>query len=1424
MISPPQSDLSNLHVQTQTWSTGFPHFGFPKESRKGADGQTTTVDTAEGGSTPPTIPLVDLPDDIWLHLADVDATLEIHCTLSAINHRLRGLTKRVTRLCWPAGVPRVDRPHGSELRAANFPWLGAVLPPLTEIIGRCAGSLQFLSLRVPTEHFYVGGSPPPGGCGRCTLPSLPNLRTLFLMDDVSDLEPILRQCPHLVILGIPHFLPTLPADFTGVLEALCPQLRVIYCLLKGLRAFKVSESPASLVQISEIESAAVDETVKVTLGGGDPAGVWAGHGAAQPIFDPARVRRLALQCHPADLPGLVARLPNLEQLELVPSTAPGNMAALARTLVQGCPRLSELHLGPNVALANPEDLAEVGPVLVSLTGRLMAIAAAGSGSLVALPTPWLRRCDLQLRTDASMITFELPRVQELSLGVSPSLARLTLCCPWLRSISITVRTRAGGGGAFGQPLCVECQGPLPLSSVELHSTLGLSAHPPSAPPHLFFCPTRAPDMRIYESCCAPLVAAATGVVDVRLELPQVTINAAKDRTGLESLPASVHHLALGLKGAEDLLLPPTVSCLVLSQANCRSTRVIGPGLRTLELSGSASRSPRLLELNTPLLGELVMSDGIPAITFVSSAPVRRLVAHRSPNNREDAEALAGLLRGPAGPTLTELSFHSPPGVITPPPVIELPALRSLRITTSTALGFQGPTPPVHAVVLCPALERLACEGHLALQSDCPFLARLGLQLPSTPPLPLPKPVARMGEEGPGTRARGATVVLLACCGPPSDDAWENSPESSDTGAAIRTVILENATPSTLLAHLIAHRPDVLLLECPTTRDALILRTPNAPRLRPFLALDLLAIFTSAGFAPLAILHRWPRETSGSTQPDLFMRSLWRGLRDVWRLVGHFQKAPELNRYLSALSRGNPARPDVALEALTQARMTAEEARSLGYIGHRPAAPITDHSKPELIAPVIMRSARNLQMYFRGVRLCDLADAVRERSHEFRCECSPPRKSQFRLAWACRECNYGSAVMIHDEAVVLPDSATRLSCLPVLRSSATRTFDDDLSQLTEFGMPSDRCGVPAFCTRCLLKGRRMPNVLPIAVCDRCRTTELILCEDIDRPPALEPFDEGPPSGPQQQPVPLHCPPPADPASMPQPPLRVLVVTSDPKSDQWNLARWCSSQGMLEPVRGREEERWVDPLEEAREKVARAQSVVTQARDPSTVERARRYAESLAFGYQRDLEQRQARIATWGNIVVPTVSLRDASLVPLQEFRSPHTIPIPKCGCGATGALAASQPDVLVFMAGPRDRLFPGRPDFLSPQPPADLLHCIDQACPRLPRLVVLLGLGHAVDTGRFLQRNLRPDAPEGTGLERVVASTDQMTDAVGTRFLAALLAYLPHNPPEDLDEVLEIACRQAHQLQQQQQQPTSVRHLRVLIRVAPCGDGPADSVD
>ncbi|KAJ4455339.1 hypothetical protein PAPYR_9729 [Paratrimastix pyriformis] len=367
--------------------------------------------------------LMELPDDVWLHLADADASLAMHCTLSAINHRLRGL-------------------------------MG--LPPLRAIIGRCAGSLRFLSICVDERMLW--------------LPPMPNLRTLFLMANMGAPMPILHQCPNLVVLGMPHFSTKVPVAFTRELEA-----------------------------ITEVESADVDESVKVTIGGGDPTGAWAGHEEGrQSLFLPARVRRLALQCHPADVPALLGHLPNLTHLELIPSTSqtPDGMEAFMRSLAQACPRLAELHLGPNVALTTPEDLAEVGPVLVSLSGRLTITA----DPVVTMSLAKLRRCHLQLRTDLKAITLDLPQVQELSLSVPASLVGLSLRCPWLRSVSITIREPGSTAPAPQAPLCIDCQAHLPLSSIELRSPL-------------------APDMRIYESCCAPLVAAVTGSVDVRRSCP-----------------------------------------------------------------------------------------------------------------------------------------------------------------------------------------------------------------------------------------------------------------------------------------------------------------------------------------------------------------------------------------------------------------------------------------------------------------------------------------------------------------------------------------------------------------------------------------------------------------------------------------------------------------------------------------------------------------------------------------------------------------------------------------------------------------------------------------------------------------------------------------------------------------------------------------
>ncbi|KAJ4454923.1 hypothetical protein PAPYR_10272 [Paratrimastix pyriformis] len=1326
----------------------------------GSGEEITTVDTFSSGCPFPR--LMELPDDVWLHLADADTSLAMHCTLSAINRRLRDLMGLVTRLCWPEGVPRTDC-RGSELRAATIPpWPGAVQPPLRAIIGRCAGSLRFLSICADEETLRE-------------LPPMPNLRTLFLMADVVTPIVILLRCPNLAVLGLPHFSTKEPVDFASKLEAACPRLRHLYCQLTDMGCFGLAGCTPAGAQITEVESADVDESVKVTIGGGDPTGAWAGREEGrQSLFLPARVRRLALQCHPAGVPALLGHLPNLTHLELIPSTSqtPDGMAAFMRSLAQACPRLTELHLGPNVALTTPEDLAQVGPALVSLTARLVGTA----GSLIALPTPRLRQCDLQLRTDLSVITLELPQVQELSLSVPASLARLTLRCPWLRSVSITIRAPSSGASVppeCGQPppLCLDCQAHLPLSLIELRSPL-------------------APDMGIYESCCAPLVAASTGSVDVRLELPQVTLRG----TGLfEDLPPSVRRLWLGLKAAKDLRLAPTVTHLALAQANCPETRLSGPGLRTLELGGSATRSPRTLELDTPLLDELVVAEGFPAVTFASQAAIRRVAALR-PNGKDEVGALFAFLRGPAGQTLSELSFRSP-GILDPPPIIELAALRSLHIVTPPPEPAKS-TPSTHALLICPAMERLACGGHVWIQSECPFLSSLGQKAPlpyqvqpsgqlrGVPPLPggagpLPLPTE------PKIRTENdAMTVLLASSGDCVSLRRDESSIVPSTGPAIRTVILEDVTPPNCsVSHLVAYRPDVLLLECPSTSDTLILRSPQTPRLRPLLASDLVAIFVQAGFAPLAVLHRLPIVAPGCLPPDIFLRSLWAALRDCRRLVGHFQEAQTLDQYLRALGRSDRSRPGAALAALTQSGMKPEQAKWLGYAGHQPQP--TNDCTTDLV-----RATRTLQAHFPGIRLDALADAVRLRGSEFRCAW-PHYPPSFRLEWACQECSPLAGMMRQFEpALVLPDPESRLTCLPILQRAATLTLAD--VSLPRF---SGSCGLPCFCVRCLLRGRsEVPSALPVAYCAECRTTELVIRDDVDCP-ALPPFDEGPPQ-PQPDEAPSSLCPQTHPMSMP-PPLRVLVVTSGPKGAQ----RAGGENGMRKPAERRELR--VDPA--------------------------------------------------WGNLSTATVLLNEPSPVPLQGLPSSPTNPLRMgvpaivngvgsslrwlltscaamiaiaavtcCAFVCAAALAAGQPDVLVFMNNICAAGYE-RQDLLSALSPQDLLRCIERAYPiRLPRLVAVLGLPHAVDTGRFLQRNLRPDAPAGGGgLERVVASTDGATETEVSMFLSALLAYLPCNPLEDLDEVLEVACRQADNNNNAQPQR---RHLRVLIRVAPCGSAPADSVD
>ncbi|KAJ4455337.1 hypothetical protein PAPYR_9727 [Paratrimastix pyriformis] len=766
--------------------------------------------------------------------------------------------------------------------------------------------------------------------------------------------------------------------------------------------------------------------------------------------------------------------------------------------------------------------------------------------------------------------------------------------------------------------------------------------------------------------------------------PQVTII---DATGnapgtglLEALPPSVRRLWLGLKL---LRLAPTVTRLALTQANCpETTRLSGPGLRTLELGGSAMRS---LDLDTPLLAELVVAEGFPTIT--SRAPLHRLAALRGPNAMDEVKALFAFLRGPVGQTLNDLSFRSP-GILDPPPIIELPVLRSLRIALASVSS--SPAPSTHALLLCPALERLSCGGQVWIQSVCPFLGRIGQNAPlpywvsaygelnvvpplpsEAGPLPLPaEPTTRTDDNA----GRDVMVVLLTCSNGGAPTTRDESPKFPSAGPAVRTVMLEDATPSRLLAHLVAYRPDVLLLECPSTRDALILRTPQTPRLRAMQASDLLAIFAQAGFAPLAVLHRLPFGASGCLPPDIFLHSLWTALRDGRRLVGHFEGSQALDQYLHALGNGDVSRPGAALTALTQSYVAPQW---LAYAGHRPAVPTTTD---------LVQSTRSLQAHFPGVRLRDLAGAVRQRDHEFR-RPWPTSRLQFHQGWACQECSRMACALsdtrpvlsptkmrLFEPALVLPDFETRLSCPLILQSAATRMLAD----------------VP------LHRASYQPEEAP-ALCRQALPSK-------------------------------------------QPPLRVVVVTSESKDAEQRGVK-------LRPAERRELR--IDPC--------------------------------------------------WGNLLVSTVVLSEASPASVQA---------------TVEALAETRPNVLVFMA-----TISARQDFLSALSPRELQHCIDRACPnRLPRLVAVLGLPHAVDTGRFLQRHLRPDAPAGGGgLERVVASADGATDTEVSMFLSALLAYLPCNSPEDLDEVLEVARRQAARFVEQQ-------HLRVLIRVAPCRDEPADSIE
>eukprot|EP00708_Paratrimastix_pyriformis_P002801 GAFH01001558.1.p1 GENE.GAFH01001558.1~~GAFH01001558.1.p1 ORF type:complete len:437 (-),score=2.07 GAFH01001558.1:239-1411(-) len=331
--------------------------------------------------------------------------------------------KLVRRLCWPSdGTYRVGKS------------VIGVRPPLTTILRGCAESLKFLSIE-------FDGCRVDGWEWDPCLPSqfdkfpylFSQLHTLVVRDGSS--RCLIARCPRLAVL---HLLNCPEAnDFPHYLARRCPNLRFLHTNA----VFSMSECLAEFCGLRN------PPCQQMALLGGIGALLDDGEGdvhePASSLKHPlpaATVRTLTLDCHPADLPSLVACCPRLFKLTVAlrADVLVGHTALLrniAATLEQ-CPHLRQLDLrlpseGSAPALTlTPDELTalRLGPVL------------SGLSACMAFPDPQpvfpahLRRCSLALKTVPPALTLDLPQVEELSLrylATTPTLLRLR--CPQLRS-------------------------------------------------------------------------------------------------------------------------------------------------------------------------------------------------------------------------------------------------------------------------------------------------------------------------------------------------------------------------------------------------------------------------------------------------------------------------------------------------------------------------------------------------------------------------------------------------------------------------------------------------------------------------------------------------------------------------------------------------------------------------------------------------------------------------------------------------------------------------------------------------------------------------------------------------------------------------------------------------------------------------------
>ncbi|KAJ4461505.1 hypothetical protein PAPYR_2088 [Paratrimastix pyriformis] len=915
-----------------------------------------------------------LSDDLWLYLADADASLELHCIISAVNHRLRFLMRHVRRLCYD---------H-------------------------------------PTAHFLEG-------------------------------------CPKLEVLRLPGAPPGSSLTFARVLQTACPRLRVLEAQLLTIACFGLlTEFIQHPVKITMVETA-------------DDADSQPGE-APGSLFTPSRVRSLALECHPADLPALLPCWPNLQRLELV-ENAEHESDALSCLTPQLCPNLGELRVKVPHLTTAPESLP---PPLVSLAGVLT------SGNPWPVFPAGLRECELEFKSQLDLAVLDLPLVEHLSVVLPRAMTLLTIQCPTLRSFKVIARPN--------EELCrIATLCPMPHLERIKASVLGLRLHtferlgaadPSPTPPD----GTAAPPNGIYGHLCAPLVDAAAGPLELKISLLALTSQNAVLLDLPTTGPWKVRDLELEVASPSSLRLPASVERLVLMELGESNEGFLsGPGLRTLELRLRNTRAGRLhgfLQMEAPLLEAITLDSWVRSLLFSVTPPVRTLVALNVPPGTAFS-ALAEACRL----TLERLIVAD---TCRCPRAQDFPALRFFESEDS---GFRRLGPSSQAAELAPA-----AEADLQLQADAG-----------------------------NAKTDGVFVVLLVHEDPALFTHFQS--RLADSPVVLK---IADPTPSALLDHLRRDRPDVVLLFCPCTRDALVLGTSQTPRLRLCYSSDLVRILTQAGVPVKVIMHAQPQGEEGC--PDLFLGSLFEAQRPHGLILAGHCEFQDIARYLKSCASMGLAR---AVEALADVDIPMD---GIAHQGQPRPVPSED------FVWTLSRKG-DLGAHFGAVPLGQLAAALQRRCPDFCCQC-PSGPPQFRLKWDCKGCHLhrmrDSAI---DCALVLPDPASRLACLPRVRPNHG-----------------------------LLLGTVDPHyAVPVIECAGCRQQRLVMRSAAIA--ALPPFDERPPSPPPppgQSTSPALPPPPSCPplgfAGCPRagPVLRVLLCSVNPNPAAGDREPQLMSAGKLEEI--------------------------------------------------------------------------------------------------------------------------------------------------------------------------------------------------------------------------------------------------------------------